>query len=194
MDIKRIYNKNILEVGKAIWLFGLSGSGKTTLSKELAWKIEKCGQKTILLDGDIVRKGINNNLGFSKLDRIENVRRIAEICKLMLPIGVTPIVSVITPYESAREMIIDILGRKNVILVFLECSLIECEKRDPKNLYKQARKGKIKNFTGISDAFEMPNGSVCRVKTENRPISICLEELWKVAIAMPFLAKKAHSC
>ncbi|PRX55252.1 adenylyl-sulfate kinase [Flagellimonas meridianipacifica] len=157
---------------KTIWFFGLSGSGKTTLSTVFSDMIDKDGRKSFLLDGDVIRKGVSNNLGFNKNDRAENVRRIAEICKILITVEIIPIVAAITPYKSNRDKIIEILGRDNLTLIYVDCSLEECEKRDPKNLYQKARMGEIKNFTGISDGFETPSASEYnfRIKTENKSI------------------------
>lgn len=166
-------------IPKTVWFFGLSGSGKTTLANSLAEKEQEKGIRTILLDGDIIRKGINQNLGFSKADRDENVRRIAEICKLMQQVGVRPIVAAITPYDDQRKSIKQILGEQNVILVHVSCPLEICEGRDPKNLYKLARSGKISNFTGISDNFERPATYDILVDTEMNTIRESLLDLEK---------------
>ncbi|MEW4924696.1 adenylyl-sulfate kinase [Algibacter sp. 2305UL17-15] len=169
--------------GKAIWLFGLSGAGKTTLSTRLLQKMKGLNKKAMLLDGDILRKGINSNLGFSKKDRNENVRRIAEICKLLLKLDVVPIVAAITPYEKDREMVLNILGRDNISFIYIECPVLECEKRDPKQLYKRARTGQIKNFTGVSDVFEVPVLPHQTIATANKEIEECTAELFRLTLS-----------
>ncbi len=161
---------------KAIWFFGLSGSGKSTLANKLVTRMFDNGQNSFLLDGDIIRTGINNNLGFSREDRKENVRRIAEMCKILLQVDVIPIVAAITPYESDRLMIQNILGKDNIILMHVSCPLEECEKRDPKGLYKKARKGEIPNFTGVSDVFELPKLNHLIIETNEKSIKNCLDK------------------
>jgi len=152
-------------INKTIWFFGLSGSGKTTLANGLSTELEANNLKTFILDGDIVRKGINANLGFCRQDRKENVRRIAELCKILLQVEVIPIVAAITPYEDDRKLIKEMLGNQ-LILVSVECSLYECEKRDPKGLYQSARNGEIQKFTGISDTYERSNMADVTINTE----------------------------
>ncbi len=162
---------------KVIWFFGLSGAGKSTLAEQVRLQISIDDQKVCLLDGDIIRKGINNNLGFSRDDRKENVRRISEICKILLQVDAIPIVAAITPYESHRLMVQNILGKDNITFVHVSCPIEECEKRDPKGLYKKARKGEIPNFTGITDVFETPNFDHFSVKTERDSIESCLDKI-----------------
>ncbi|WP_332243917.1 adenylyl-sulfate kinase [Flavivirga spongiicola] len=160
-----------------IWFFGLSGAGKTTLAKEVLQEYKERNIPTILLDGDVLRNGINKNLGFSKDDRSENVRRIAEICKLMLQANVVPIVAAITPYESDRTAVENIIGKNNILLVHVKCPINICEERDPKGLYALARKGKIKNFTGISDAYEETKMASITIDTEKNNINNSISKL-----------------
>ncbi|GAA3563803.1 adenylyl-sulfate kinase [Snuella lapsa] len=162
---------------KAIWLFGLSGAGKTTLAKQVSQTYEKANIKTILLDGDILRNGINKGLGFCKEDRSENVRRIAEVCKLMLQVGTVPIVSAITPYESDRLKIMKVIGEENLVLVHVKCPIDTCESRDPKGLYALVRKGEIKNFTGISDTYENTKIASLTINTEEDSIDTSINKL-----------------
>lgn len=168
---------------KTIWFFGLSGSGKTTLSLEMVRFFKNTGHRTILLDGDLLRNGLNNNLGYSPEDRKENVRRIAEVCKILLDSGVIPIVAAITPYDSDRDMIRNILSEEKLIFIYVKCSLVECENRDPKGLYARARSGDLENFTGVSDTFEEPTSSVYHVSTEYNSIQD------SVRIVMDLIAK-----
>ncbi len=156
---------------KTVWLFGLSGAGKTTLAVSLLKEME--GQRNvILLDGDRLRRGINSNLGFSKEDRRENVRRIAEVCKLLMQVGVMPIVAAITPYQNDRRLIESIIGRKKISWIYVKCSLQVCELRDPKGLYVLARKGVVPSFTGVSDSFEPPilNGMLVIDSESEEPV------------------------
>ena len=159
-------------------VYGLSGAGKTSLAQEVLKIYRKRGIKTILLDGDLIRKGINNDLSFSKEDRKENVRRIAEICKLMLEVDVVPFVAAITPYEAHRELVKKIIGQHRILMVYIECPITECEKRDPKGLYRLARKGKIESFTGISDTFEEPEPSTISINTANLTLEQSVQKLY----------------
>ena len=157
----RIYNRKVKEEilrqsAKVIWFTGLSGSGKTTLAsnleKELFFRRFFCQ----VLDGDNIRTGINNNLGFSEEDRLENIRRIAEVSKLLIDTGMITICSFISPTDEIRSLARSIIGEKDVIEIFLNPPLEVCETRDVKGLYKRARAGEIKDFTGISSPFEAP--------------------------------------
>lgn len=139
-----------------IWFTGLSGSGKSTLANELEKALSLQGKYTMLLDGDNVRMGLNQNLGFEEADRIENIRRIAEVSKLMNDAGLIVLTSFISPYASDRAKAREIIGSDNFIEVYVSTPLEECERRDIKGLYKKARDGKIPNFTGISSPYEAP--------------------------------------
>ena len=139
-----------------IWFTGLSGAGKSTLANELEKRLNVSGKFTMLLDGDNVRMGLNNNLGFEEGDRVENIRRVAEVAKLMNDAGLIVLTSFISPYLGDREMAKKIIGTENYIEVYVSTPLEECEKRDVKGLYKKARKGEIPNFTGISSPYEAP--------------------------------------
>lgn len=148
----RMKNQNAV----VIWFTGLSGSGKSTLAIELDKKLSELGYHSYVLDGDNIRSGINNNLSFSPEDRSENIRRIAEISKLFIDAGIITICSFISPYKTDREKAKEIIGSDNFIEIYLNTPLKECEKRDVKGLYKKARNGEIKNFTGISAPYEKP--------------------------------------
>jgi adenylyl-sulfate kinase len=139
-----------------IWLTGLSGSGKSTIANELAIKLQQEGKLAYILDGDNVRMGLNKDLGFSDNDRKENIRRIAEVAKLLSDTGVIVITAFISPFREEREKAKEIIGRDNFIEVFVRTSLETCEKRDPKGLYKKARAGEIPMFTGIDSPYEEP--------------------------------------
>jgi adenylylsulfate kinase len=142
-----------------IWMSGLSGSGKSTISNMLECKLYSDGYHTYILDGDNTRLGLNKGLGFSEEDRIENIRRVAEVCKLMNDAGLIVICSFISPFEKNRQQAREIIGQ-NFIEVFIDADLATCEERDPKGLYKKARLGEIKDFTGISSPFEVPSNAV----------------------------------
>ena len=168
--------------GKTIWLTGLSGSGKTTIAKYLEKKLHVNSIITKLLDGDNIRVGINNNLGFSEEDRFENIRRIAEVSKLFVECGIVTINCFVSPTIESRNNAKKIIGESDFIEVFIDTSLEECEKRDVKGLYKKARKGEIKDFTGISAPYEPPSSPSIVIKTLNRNIDECGEELFKFVL------------
>ena len=149
-----------------IWFTGLSGSGKSTIANLVEKELYQQGVHTYTLDGDNIRGGLNKNLGFSEKERTENLRRIAEVAKLFLDSGTVVLSAFITPLRSDREMIKNIVGESNFLEVFVNTSLEECERRDIKGLYKKARAGEIKNFTGISAPFEAPQKPALEIKTE----------------------------
>jgi len=153
-----------------IWVTGLSGSGKSTIANELQNTLHKKGIKTYILDGDNIRNGINYNLSFSPEDRAENNRRIAEISKLFIDAGIVVIAAFISPYQKDRKEVKNIVSPSNFVEVFVNTSLEECEKRDVKGLYKKARKGEIKNFTGISAPYEAPQNPDVEIKTEEETV------------------------
>lgn len=142
--------------GVMIWFTGLSGSGKSTIAIALERELHKRGLLCRILDGDNIRTGINNNLGFTEADRIENIRRIAEVSKLFLDTGIITIAAFISPNNDIREMAADIIGQDDFLEIYVSTPLSECERRDVKGLYAKARRGEIKNFTGISAPFEAP--------------------------------------
>ena len=139
-----------------VWFTGLSGSGKSTIANILEQKLHTIGKRTYLLDGDNVRHGLNKDLGFTDTDRVENIRRVAEVSKLMADAGLITLVSFISPFKSERQMARDLLSSDEFFEIFINTSLEECEKRDPKGLYKKARAGELKNFTGIDSLYEEP--------------------------------------
>ncbi len=142
--------------GVMIWFTGLSGSGKSTIAIALERELHKRGLLCRILDGDNIRTGINNNLGFTEADRVENIRRIAEVSKLFLDTGIITIAAFISPNNDIREMAADIIGQDDFLEIYVSTPLGECERRDVKGLYAKARRGEIKNFTGISAPFEAP--------------------------------------
>ncbi|HTF02517.1 MAG TPA: adenylyl-sulfate kinase, partial [Bacteroidia bacterium] len=153
---------------KVIWLTGLSGSGKSTLAIGLERELHRTGKLVYVLDGDNVRTGINSNIGFSEEDRKENIRRIAEVAKLFLEAGVITICSFVSPTEELRAMAKQIIGADNFLEMYVNASLENCEKRDVKGLYAKARKGEIKDFTGIHQAFEAPQHPWLEIKTDTQ--------------------------
>lgn len=164
-----------------IWFTGLSGSGKSTLAVQLESSLFKKGYKTYLLDGDTIRTGLNNDLGFSEADRIENIRRIAEVAKLMIDAGVVVIGAFISPLKVNRDTVKQIVGAANYFEIFVDTPLEICEQRDVKGLYKKARAGELKNFTGISSPYEKPDHPDVAVQTANisaeEAISLLIEKV-----------------
>ena len=142
--------------GLMVWFTGLSGSGKSTIAIALERELQKRGLLCRILDGDNIRSGINNNLGFSPEDRIENIRRIAEVGKLFVDTGIITIAAFISPNNELREMASRIIGKDDFVEVYVSTPIEECERRDVKGLYAKARRGEIKEFTGISAPFEAP--------------------------------------
>ncbi len=142
--------------GLMVWFTGLSGSGKSTVAIALERELHRRGILCRILDGDNIRCGINNNLGFSEADRVENIRRIAEVSKLFVDTGIVTLAAFISPSNDIREMAARIIGKDDFLEVYVSTPLEECERRDVKGLYAKARRGEIKNFTGISAPFEAP--------------------------------------
>lgn len=139
-----------------LWFTGLSGSGKSTLANEVEKELHHMGIRSYVLDGDNIRHGLNNNLGFSPEDRKENIRRIGEVSKLFVDAGLFTLTAFISPYREDREMVRQLVGPNEFVEIYVKCALEECERRDPKGLYEKARKGEIKEFTGISAPYEAP--------------------------------------
>lgn len=160
-----------------IWMVGLSGSGKSTLAKALERDLHDRGFLTTLLDGDNLRTGINNNLGFSEADRTENIRRAAETSKLFAACGIITICSLISPTEEIRTMSKNIIGENDYFELFVNTPIEVCEQRDVKGLYKKARAGEIKNFTGIDSPFEHPKAPSLEVRTDLHSLEDCLQQI-----------------
>ena len=156
--------------GLMVWFTGLSGSGKSTLAIALERELHKRGVLCRILDGDNIRSGINNNLGFSVADRVENIRRIAEVGKLFVDTGIVTIAAFISPNNKIREMAARIIGRADFVEVYVSTPLEECERRDVKGLYAKARRGEIKNFTGISAPFEAPTSPDLEIDTTGQAV------------------------
>ena len=164
---------------KVIWFTGLSGSGKTTLATLLEARLREQGFKSVMLDGDVIRKGLNKDLGFSDADRRENIRRIAEVSKLFIDTGMIVLSAFISPYEADRRNVREIIGSGNIIEVFVDCPVEVCEQRDTKGLYKKARSGELRDFTGISSPYERPSDPAIVIATNVLTIERSLEILLK---------------
>ena len=163
--------------GAVLWFTGLSGSGKSTIANEVDHLLNSSGIHTYLLDGDNVRHGLNNNLGFSKEDRSENIRRIGEVCKLMSDAGLITFAAFISPYLIDRKTVRNLMGETPFIEVYCKASLETCEARDSKGLYKKARAGEIKGFTGIDDPYEAPVCPEITLDSDSKTISELAKEL-----------------
>lgn len=165
-----------------IWFTGLSGSGKSTIAIALERELQKRGLLCRILDGDNIRSGINNNLGFSAEDRIENIRRIAEIGKLFVDTGIITIAAFISPNNDIREMAANIIGKENFMEIYVSTPIEECERRDVKGLYAKARKGEIKNFTGISAPFEAPQHPALSLDTSKLSVEESVNKLLELIL------------
>ena len=172
-----------------IWFTGLSGSGKSTIAIALERELQKRGLLCRILDGDNIRSGINNNLGFSEEDRVENIRRIAEIGKLFVDTGIITIAAFISPNNDIREMAANIIGKENFLEIFVSTPIEECERRDVKGLYAKARRGEIKNFTGISAPFEAPANPALSIDTSKLSVEESVNRLLEL-ILPKILVKK----
>lgn len=162
-----------------IWFTGLSGSGKSTLANLVEVELHKKGLSTYTLDGDNIRQGINKNLSFTPEDRTENIRRIGEIANLMIDAGVITLAAFISPYIKDREGVMQIVGPDNFIEIYVNTSTEECERRDVKGLYKKARKGEIKNMTGISAPYEAPINPDIEVITDGQSAQESVDHILK---------------
>ena len=160
-----------------IWLTGLSGSGKSTIANSLNRKLFSSGIQSIVLDGDNTRLGINKDLTFSKKDRAENIRRVSEIAKLFIDKGQVVITAFISPFEIDRMLAKEIISSNELIEVFIDCPIEECEKRDVKGLYQKARSGEIKDFTGISSPFESPKNCDIRIESKKQNIEASVDQI-----------------
>lgn len=163
--------------GVMLWFTGLSGSGKSTLAIALERELQRRGILCRILDGDNIRSGINSNLGFSEADRAENIRRIAEVAKLFVDTGIVTIAAFISPTEQMRRMARDIIGEKDFLEVYVSTPVEECERRDVKGLYAKARRGEIKDFTGVSAPFEAPEHPALSLDTSQLSVEESVERL-----------------
>jgi adenylylsulfate kinase len=175
--LRKTKEKLLNQNAKVIWMTGLSGAGKTTLAKELEHQLIDLGYLSYILDGDNIRAGINSNLSFSDTDRIENIRRIAEVSKLFIDCGVIAINCFISPTYSIREMAKEIIGAENFIEVYINAPFGVCEKRDVKGLYSRARKGEIKDFTGIDAPFDPPKKPDIEIRTDIQTIEESVRQI-----------------
>ena len=163
--------------GATVWLTGLSGSGKSTIAVELEQQLLAAGRPCYLLDGDNVRHGLNRDLGFSDDDRVENIRRIGEVARLMADAGLVVLSAFISPFRADRAMVRELMEDGEFIEIHVDAPLEVCESRDPKGLYAKARAGVIRNFTGIDSPYEAPEDPEISVDTSELSVDECVEEL-----------------
>jgi len=160
-----------------LWFTGLSGAGKSTVANLVEKKLAAAGRHTYLLDGDNVRHGLNKDLGFTEADRVENIRRVAEVAHLMVDAGLIVLVSFISPFRAERRMARALFAPGEFIEVFVDAPLEVCERRDPKGLYAKARRGELRNFTGIDSPYEPPGAPEVHVRTGDMDAAACVQRI-----------------
>ncbi|WP_037470384.1 adenylyl-sulfate kinase [Shewanella waksmanii] len=171
-----------------LWYTGLSGSGKSTVANAVDRKLFERGCHTYVLDGDNVRHGLNGDLGFSDKDRVENIRRIGEVAKLFVDAGLIVSTAFISPFRADREMVRELLEVSQFIEIFIDTPIEVCESRDPKGLYKKARAGEIKHFTGIDSAYEAPQNADIHVRTDDQSIEACADQVVDLLLSKHYIA------
>ncbi|MEO6693944.1 MAG: adenylyl-sulfate kinase [Ignavibacteria bacterium] len=173
-------DRNILLKNKSliIWFTGLSGSGKSTLANNLEVKLFNSGILPYTLDGDNIRTGLNKDLGFTDIDRKENIRRTGELCKLMVDAGIIVLTAFISPFKNDRKLVRDMVNDNEFIEIFVDCPIEKCEERDVKGLYSKSRLGEIKNFTGIDSPYEAPENPELTIDTSTQTIEECSEKIF----------------
>ena len=170
--------------GAVIWMYGLSGSGKSTLANLLERRLHEQGKMVKVLDGDNVRSGLNSNLGFSDEDRLENIRRVAEVAKLFAESGIVTVTSFITPNNELRDLAREVIGDNDLLEVYVKASFETCAERDPKGLYAKVKAGEVKQFTGKDSAFEEPSRPDLIIDTETLSEDDAREQLFAAVLAM----------
>jgi len=179
--------------GCVLWFTGLSGSGKSTIANLVEKRLHALGRHTYLLDGDNVRHGLNKDLGFTDADRVENIRRVAEVSKLMVDAGLITLVSFISPFRAERRLARDLMASGEFIEVFIDTPLAEAERRDPKGLYKKARRGELKHFTGIDSPYEAPEQAEIRIDTTALGATVAAEQIINFLLAQGLFETEYNS-
>jgi bifunctional enzyme CysN/CysC len=178
LDVGRADRAALLhQTPRCIWFTGLSGAGKSTLANALQSALHGQGRHLYVLDGDNLRHGLNRDLGFTAADRVENVRRVAEVARLMVDAGLVVIVSLISPFRAERQMARDLFEAGEFIEVFVDTPLAECERRDTKGLYAKARRGELRNFTGLDSPYEAPLQPELRLDAGNADVASCVARI-----------------
>lgn len=177
MESRHDKEQQLRQRGITVWFTGLSGSGKSTIAIALERRLTERGLFCRILDGDNIRFGINRDLGFSEADRTENIRRIAEVSKLFTETGIITLAAFVSPTNALRAMAREIIGAEDFAEIYVATPLEECERRDVKGLYQKARRGEIRDFTGISAPFEAPENPTLRIDTTNRPVEEVTDEV-----------------
>jgi adenylylsulfate kinase len=170
-----------------LWFTGLSGSGKSTIANAVSKKLFDLGIQNYVLDGDNIRHGLNKDLGFSAADRTENIRRIGEVAKLFVDSGQFVLTAFISPFAQDRELVRHLVEKDEFIEIYVKCPLEECERRDPKGLYKKARKGEIRDFTGIDSPYEAPVSPELTIETDRYTIDECANQVLAYLRARNFI-------
>ncbi len=166
--------------GKVIWFTGLSGSGKSTIANAFEKELHAQGKRTYILDGDNIRQGLNKDLGFTDADRVENIRRVAEVAKLLMDAGLIVMTAFISPFRAERELARELIGTERFIEVFVDTPLDVCEQRDPKGLYKKARSGQLPNMTGINSPYESPLNPTCILSLNKISLEMAIKSLMRL--------------
>jgi adenylyl-sulfate kinase len=164
-------------VNAVVWLTGLSGSGKTTIARALEARLQAERQLVYVLDGDVIRRGLSSDLGFSDADRAENIRRAGHVAAMLADAGLIVITAFISPFRGDREQVREVIGAERFLEVFLDAPLDVCEQRDPKGLYAKARAGEIADFTGISSPYEPPETPALVLRTAEMDIDACVDAI-----------------
>jgi bifunctional enzyme CysN/CysC len=184
MDItKNARAKQKLQQPMCLWLTGLPAAGKSTIANALEKRLFAAGRHTYLLDGDDVRLGLNKDLGFTEADRIENIRRISEVARLLVDAGLIVIVSFISPYRAQRDHARSLFESGEFLEIFVDAPLEECERRDPKGLYAKARRGELTNFTGIDSPYEPPDSPEVHLHTALHTPDECVDSIYRALIS-----------
>lgn len=182
MESREEKEQQLRQRGLTVWFTGLSGSGKSTIAVALERRLSQQGIFSRILDGDNIRTGINRGLGFSEEERRENIRRIAEVSKLFTETGIVTLSAFVSPTNELREMAREIIGKEDFVEIFVSTPLEECERRDVKGLYAKARRGEIKDFTGITSPFEAPESPALAIDTTNLSVEEAVERVLEIII------------
>lgn len=182
MESREEKEQQLRQRGLTVWFTGLSGSGKSTIAVALERRLSQQGIFSRILDGDNIRTGINRGLGFSEEERRENIRRIAEVSKLFTETGIVTLSAFVSPTNELREMAREIIGKEDFVEIFVATPLEECERRDVKGLYAKARRGEIKDFTGITSPFEAPESPALAIDTTNLSVEDAVERVLEIII------------